>query len=217
MKSISLCFSVCLVAVVLSVAAQAAPLFSGPAFFSIAPNTQMGSVTANWLAINNTSFGMMIAGQFQVAVPAGVSSGTLLNYEVKRPLNLSFGSQFTNLQTWLIGFSQPPAGGTYGPTSGFVSSYLEISGQPAYIPLSLTNGAATWNINMAGPSFNYVSGTDAFLVQEFQLDASRFSGPAGTWIVDLPVLTKFVPEPGAFVLLGFVGVGVLGRWGARRA
>lgn len=200
------------VGVVLSVVAHAAPpLFTGPGFFSVAPNTQMGIITANWLAVNYTSFGFMVAGQFHVAVQSGATSGTLLNYQVKRPLNTSYGSWFTNLETWLVGFSQPPAGGTYSPTTGFVNSYLEISGQPAQIPLSLTNGAATWNINMAGPSFNYVSGVDAFLVSDFQLDASRLSGPGGTWIVDLPVLTEFVPEPSALALLGLAGLAVLMR------
>jgi hypothetical protein len=175
-------------------------------------------VTANWLAINNTSFGVMVAGQFDVSVPAGVATGTLLNYQVKRPLNLSFGNQSMYLQTWLVGFSQPPAGGTYGPTIGFSTSYLEISGQPALIPLSLTNGAATWNINMPGQSFNYVSGTDVYLVQDFQLDAARFSGPAGTWTVDLPVETTMViPEPGTLALLSAAGMALLGWRGPRRS
>ena len=163
------------------------------------------------MALPLLSLGFMVAGQFQVSVPAGLASGTLLNYQVKRPLNLTYGSWYTNLQTWVIGFSQPPTGGTYAPTTGLVNSYLEISGQPANVPLSLTNGAAIWNINMPGPSFNYVSGVDAYLVSDFQLDGSRLSGSAGTWIVDLPVLTKFLPEPAALSLISFAGLTTLPR------
>lgn len=211
MKHFSSCFALSLVAVGLAAGAQASPLFTGPGFFSVAPNTQLGTVTSNSLAINYTPFGFMVAGQFQVSVPAGLASGTLLNYQVKRPLNLTYGSWYTNLQTWVVGFSQPPTGGTYAPTTGFVNSYLEISGQPANVPLSLTNGAATWNINMPGPSFNYVSGVDAYLVSDFQLDGSRLSGPAGTWIVDLPVLTKFLPEPAALSLISVAGLATLLR------
>ena len=211
MKTLSSCATLLLVALSLGVSAHAAPpLFLAGAFYSIPPNTQLGPST-NLLAINNTSFGMMIAGQFQVSVPAGVSTGTLLNYQVKRQLNPAFGSQYMNLQTWLVGFSQPPAGGTYSVTTGSVSSYLEISGQPALIPLSLNNGAATWNVNMAGPYFNYTSGTDMYLVQDFQLDASRHTGPAGTWIVDLPVETRLVPEPGSLTAIGAVGLALLLR------
>jgi hypothetical protein len=187
---------------------HAAPLFLGNAFFSIAPTTQLGAGT-NLLAINNTTFGFFVAGQFNVSVPSGAASGTLLHYEVKRQLNPTFGSQTMNLQTWLVGFSQPPSGGTYAATSGYCTTYLEISGQPAYIPLSLNNGAATWNINMAGPTFNYVSGTDMYLVQEFQLDAVRLSGPAGTWVVDLPVDSLIVPEPTTLVMLGITGLALL--------
>ena len=197
-------------AIVFIASAHAQPLFLGSGFYSIPPNTQMGPST-NFLTINNTSFGVMVAGQIQIPVPAGPVSGTLLNYQVKRQLNPNFGSQYTNMQTWLVGFSQPPAGGTYSQTSGYVSSYLEISGQPALIPLSLNNGAATWNINIAGPYFNYTSGTDVYLVQDFQLDASRLSGPAGTWIVDLPVETRFVPEPSSLTALGAAGFALLVR------
>jgi hypothetical protein len=211
MKTLSSCATLLLIALPFGANAYAAaPLFLGNGFYSIPPNTQLGPST-HWLAINNTSFGVMVAGQFQVSVPAGASGGTLLHYQVKRQLNPNFGSQYMNLQTWLVGFSQPPAGGTYSLTTGYVSSYLEISGQPALIPLSLNNGAATWNVNMAGPYFNYVSGTDMYLVQDFQLDASRLSGPAGTWIVDLPVESRLVPEPRALTALGTGGLALLLR------
>jgi hypothetical protein len=185
-----------------------ASIFSGPAFFSVAPYTQMGT-SANLLAINTLNpLGYNVAGQFIVNVPAGAVSGTLLRYEVRRPLNLSFGSQSVNVLQYLIGFSQPPAG-TYGNSSGYCRTYLDVGGQFANSNLNLTNGAQTWNWNVQGPFFNYTSGTDLFLVQEFELDGVKLGGPAGQWIIDLPVdsLLSPVPEPATLGLL--VGAGLL--------
>jgi hypothetical protein len=184
----------------LAAGAHAAPLFLGNAFFSVPPNSQY-PIVYNQLALNNTSFGIFVAGPFHVAVPPGASSGTLLNYQVKRQLNPAFGSQYMNLTTWLIGSSQPPGTGTYAPTSGYVTSYLDVSGQAALIPISLTNGAATWSINQPGPSFTYTSGTDVYLVQDFHLDASRLSGLFGFWNVELPVESRMVPEPSTLTAL----------------
>lgn len=197
----------------LIVPAAQASIFSGPAFFSVAPYTQMGS-SSNLLAINTLNpLGYSVAGQFIVNVPAGAVSGTLLRYEVRRPLNPNFGSQSVNVLQYLIGFSQPPAG-TFGNTSGFCRTYLDVGGQFANSNLNLTNGAQTWNWNVQSPFFNYTSGTDLFLVQEFELDGVKLSGPAGQWIVDLPVdsFLSPVPEP---TTLGFVmggGLLLLRRW-----
>ena len=184
---------------------RAASLYAGNAFFSIAPYTQMGTAV-DLLAINQLQTGYMIAGQFQVSVPAGAVSGTLLRYQVKRLLNPTFGSQSMYLQQYIVGFSQPSGGGTFSLTTGDCKTYLDISGQPANTPLSLVNGAATWNVNATGNTFNYVSGTDVYLIQDFELDGSKLSGPAGTWIVDLPVQSEMVPEPGS---VGALGLGLL--------
>lgn len=187
----------------LSCPSQAASLFatnSSP-FFSIAPYTQMGSAV-DQLAINQLTTGYMVAGQFQVSVPAGAVSGTLLHYQVKRLLNPTFGSQSMYLQQFIVGFSQPSGGGTFSTTTGYCKTYLDYSGQPANTPLSLVNGAATWNVNASGNTFNYVSGTDVYLVQDFELDGSKLGGPAGTWIVDLPVQSLMAPEPGSLATLG---------------
>lgn len=211
MKTLSSRAALVLTAVALATAAQAAPpLFIGNSFFSVPPNSQF-PITLNNLALNNPVFGIFVAGQFDVFVPAGASSGTLLNYQVKRQLNPAFGSQYMNLTTWLIGWSQPPSSGSYAPTSGYVTSYLEISGQHATIPISLTNGAANWAINFPGPSFNYVSGTDMYLVQDFHLDASRLSGLAGFWTVELPVESRMVPEPSTLATLSIAGLALLLR------
>lgn len=180
---------------------RAASLYAGNAFFSIPPTTQMGT-SVDWLAINTLPTGYMVAGQFQVSVPAGAVSGTLLHYQVKRLLNPSFGFQSMYLQQYIVGFSQPPGGGTFSQTSGYCKTYLDFSGQPANTPLNLVNGAATWNVNQTGNTFNYVSGTDVYLVQEFELDGSKLSGPAGTWIIDLPIQSLMLPEPASVVLLG---------------
>lgn len=170
-------------------------------FFSIPPYTQMGT-GVNLLQINQLQTGYDVAGQYVVSVPAGAVSGTLLHYQVKRLLNPTFGSQTMYLQQFIVGFSQPPAGGTFGPTTGYCKTYLDVSQQPANTALSLVNGAATWNINATGGTFNYVSGTDVYLVQEFELDGAKLSGPAGTWIIDIPVQSMMMPEPGSMAGLG---------------
>lgn len=177
-----------------------ASIFSGPAFFSVAPYTQMGT-SINQLNINSMILGYNVAGQFIVNVPAGPVNGTLLYYEVRRPLNLTFGTQNLNILQYLVGFSQPPAG-SYGNTSGYCRTYLDVGGQNATSLLNLTNGAQTWNWNVQSPFFNYTSGTDIFLVQEFTLDGLKFSGPAGQWVVDLPVTSQMTPEPGSLAALG---------------
>jgi|GEM_PF-2794683 len=195
---------------VVATGAQAS-IFSGPAFFSIAPYTQMGTAT-NLLNINSMILGFNTAGQFIVNVPAGSVSGTLLRYQVKRPLNLSFGSQNLNILQFLVGFSQPGAG-TYGNSSGYCKTYLDVGGQNVNSQLNLTNGVQNWNWNVQSPFFNYTSGTDVFLVQEFDLDGVKFGGPAAQWVIDLPVdsLMVPVPEPASLVAMALGATALLRR------
>ena len=195
--------------------AQAASLYAGNAFFSIAPYSQMGTVVDE-LAINQLPTGYNVAGQFKVTVPAGAVSGTLLHYQVKRLLNPNFGFQWMYLQQYIVGFSQPTGGGTFSPTSGYAKTYLDVTGWPANTPLNLVNGAATWNVNQIGNTFNYVSGTDVYLVQDFELDGSKLTGPGGTWIIDLPLSSEiiFVPEPGSAAVFT-LGLAALCRRGGR--
>jgi hypothetical protein len=95
MKTIPSRATLVLIAATFGAAAHAAPLFLGNSFFNVPPNSQYPIVN-NQLALNNTSFGIFVAGPFDVFVPAGPSSGTLLNYQVKRQLNPAFGSQLMN-------------------------------------------------------------------------------------------------------------------------
>ncbi len=197
-------------AVALAVAGAAvshgASLYAGTAFFSIPPMTQMGTAV-NQLAINQMPTGYMVAGQFQISVPAGVVSGTLLKFQVKRLLNPTFGSQSMFLQHYIVGFSQPSAFGTFGNTLGYCKTYLDVTGFNTNTNLSLNAGAATWNVNSTSGTFNYVSGTDVYLVQDFELDGYKTGGPAGTWVVDLPLTAELVPEPSSIACLLFLGLG----------
>lgn len=194
--------------------AHAASLYAGNAFYSIAPYTQMGT-SVNLMTINQLTFGYMVAGQFQVNVPAGAVSGTLMKFQVKRLLNPNYGTYFgMYLQHYIVGFSQPSSGGTFGTSSGKCKTYLDFTGMPANTPLSLTNGAATWNVNQTGQSFNYNSGNDVYLVQDFEIDGVKTGGPAGTWIVDLPVTAEMVPEPAPMIALV---LGLTALWMRRRS
>lgn len=198
-------------ALVLGGACAHASIFSGPAFYSVAPTTQMGTFS-NQLNINSMILGFNVAGQFIVNVPAGNVTGTLLHYVVKRPLNPTFGSANLNVFQYLVGFSQPGAG-TYGNTSGYCKTYLDVGGQNATSALNLTAGVQTWNWNVQSPFFNYTSGTDIYLVQEFWLDGFKVSGPASQWVVDLPVdsLLVPVPEPASLSTLALAAAALIRR------
>lgn len=204
----------------LAVPCQAA-LFSGPSAFSQAPFTQLGPLTNNLVLTDNAN-GFIVTGQVIIAVPPTSTpiAGTLVSWEVDRPLDATFGTSNLFTTTVLDGFSQPPVG-LVGTTSGFVaSSFTNYPVQSlSQIPISLPNGAATWNNIIVNSSvFTYTSGGVNFLHQRFDVDGVYLAGPGGNWIVDVPVSTFAfeaiaVPEPSTIALLslGIVGVAIKAR------
>jgi hypothetical protein len=201
-----------ILALVTSATSQAA-YFSGNAFFSQVPTSQMGSVVSNTLFINNGPFSITVSGVVKVQIPAGAVSGTLIEWSVDRPLDPNYGTSSVITTTTLNGFSQPPGNGTYGNTLGATYGYLDqypvVS--KSNIPLSLTNGAATWaQITVQSSTFSYTSVNGLhYLRQRFELDGAQLTGIGGQWVLDLPLTTDVtpVPEPTSFLaVLGGIGL-----------
>jgi hypothetical protein len=202
-----------ILALVTSATSQAA-YFSGNAFFSQVPTSQMGPVVFNNLFINNGPLSITVSGIVKVQVPAGSVSGTLIEWSVDRPLDPSYGASNMITTTTLNGFSQPPANGTYGNTSGATYSYLDqypVTSK-SNIALSLTSGAATWaQITVQSNIFPYTSASGQhYLRQRFELDGAQLTGIGGQWILDLPLTTDVIPVPEpASVLTVLGGIGLL--------
>ena len=174
--------------------------FIGNAFFSQPPASQLGPIVFNNIVINNGPGSYTVSGQLHVQVPAGLVTGTLIEWTVDRLLDPAFSlsGNYTTVMT-LSGFAQPPGGGTYGPTSGYTSTSLTsfpVVSQ-SIIPLTLTNGAATWPQETVNSSvFFYTAASGAhYLRQTWVLDGTKNTGPAGLWIIDLPLTSGIVPEP----------------------
>ena len=202
-----------LVFLVSSGAVSEAALFSGGAAFTNAPSSQMGPVAANTVVINDGPYGFTVSGTVNVQIPAGAVSGTLLTWDVDRPLDPAFGTAPMITSTVLTGYSAPPPGSfatTSGQSSSFFNQYPVTSNST--IPLTLTNGAATWtNAFIQSSIFTYTSSAgNNYLRQHFELDGVQISGPGGQWIIDFPLETyvTIVPEPLSIVGL-LIGVALL--------
>jgi hypothetical protein len=186
-----------------------AAYFSGNAFFSQVPTSQMGPVVFNSLFINNGPWSITVSGIVKVQVPPGAVSGTLIEWSVDRPLDPNYGTGSMITATTLNGFSQPPANGTYGNTTGATFSYLDqypvVS--KSNIPLPLTNGAATWvQITVQSSLFTYTSASGQhYLRQRFELDGVQLSGIGGQWLLDLPLTTDIIAVPEPASLAAFAG------------
>ena len=198
------------VVVMVAVLPCRAALFLGPSSFSIGPTTQLGTLTNN-LTLTDNANGFVVSGQVLVALPAGPVAGTLVSWEVDRPLDPTHGTATLMTTTILDGFSLPPPG-AMGTTNGVVRSsftnYPVVS--LSQIPISLPNGFANWtNITVNSSTFSYTSAGVNYLRQRFDLDGIQDSGPGRTWTIDVPVTTivTVIPEPAALTLLG---LGVLG-------
>lgn len=210
-------------ALVLALAAQTAHALQytgGPTYFQ-APVTQLGSVNSgtSLLTLGTSNADIDVTGQFAVNLNAGPSNGTLVRWVVDRPL--AANQLFTNAvtTTLLDGFSLPPAG-TVGNTAGAVRTFITDLSQPnsvigssmSSIAISLNAGSATWStLTATSSSFTLLTGGNYALRQVFDLDGVYFSGPGGTWLVDVPVLSGIaaVPEPATAALLLLGGAGLL--------
>lgn len=199
--------------------------FSGPATFSTAPWSQMGTVTNN-LTITNTPTGFNVAGQVLVNVPSTVppTSGILVAWVVDRPVINGYTGNNMFTTTVLDGYSLPQMGGggnTSGYTSTIFTDYLGTTTSLSTVPMTLVNGFDNpqWNsLTDTSALFNYTAGTGQSLRQVFFLDGIYNGGPGGTWVIDVPVISFFtpVPEPTTWALLGtamlcFAGYGLRRR------
>jgi hypothetical protein len=200
----------------LVVCSSRAGLFSGGAVFFVAPQSQMG-IVSNGLTITNTPTGFTVSGTVTVLTTPGADSGTLLTFDVRRPLNSAFGTGTFNTTTTVIGTSTPPTG-AFGNTSGYTQSFFNTYGiSTSQVNLTLTAGVGSWAASNSSPSFGYNSlPPGQWVEQYFQLDGVQFTGPGGLWTISIPTTTvvndmRATPEPAPVLALGLGVAGLIVR------
>lgn len=202
-----------------------AQFFSGPAYFSQAPQSQIAAGPGiDQLVISSNLADFTVAGQYTVPIAASPASGVVARWAVERRLdpNLNLGFQALTL---LIGFSAPPPG-SFNPSGGWVDTSVEntatatvVPGSSFSIPFSLQNGAATWVTASVSPTFSLVTGNQLHVMrQEFVLFGDYLGGPGGNWVVDVPITTTLsaVPEAPVWLMLASAGLLRLPGWMRRR-
>jgi hypothetical protein len=200
--------------------------FAGNAVFSMPPTSDLGPVTNN-LVITNNLTGFTVTGQVLVNVPPAPPSnaGFLVEWVIERPLLPSFVFSNWTTTTDLDGFSAPPAGVVFNTNGQVQTEFTEPgmqSGSLSSLPMTLTNGAATWTL-LSNTSGIFSGATPAgptyFLKQHFWLDGVYDSGPGGTWTIDVPVVSSInqVPEPATLSGISTLGSLLLMRRRSRRA
>jgi MYXO-CTERM domain-containing protein len=198
--------------------AQFAPS-NPPATFFVNPTSTMGTVTGNTLVLTPLANGFVVSGQVFVTIPAGPSSGVLVQWSVIRRIDPAFSGSGLMTNTVLTGFSSPPVG-TFGTTSGIVTTDWRffagsgfVGGSQSSIPMTLVNGIdnPAWTgltASSGGSGFTWTAGffPGAVMQQDFTLFGNYTSGPGGVWVIDVPVTSITVPAPGAAALLAAGGL-----------
>lgn len=185
--------------------------FSGPSFFALAPFTMAPGTSTNNLVLTDTANGFTVSGQFLVNVNSGASSGSLLQYWVRRPIDPLSPTQAENLTVNFSGFIDCPVGG--------LADSMQCANVNTAAPASFTlvnvaylGGTITPFTISTSTAYTHVMGAGWFLEQRLNVNYSYSAGTAGQYIVDLPATTESqpVPEPATLGALG-LGLAVLAR------
>lgn len=197
-----------------SVSAQ---LFSGPSSFTMAPATGApNSQFLNNLTLTDLANGFSVSGQVQIDVTAGQHSGTLLSWEVERPLNPLFTPPMTMVNTSsLTGYIIAPA--SAGSDYGQITTEYTATPSMAIGTFSYSGGVQTQlNVSQTA-TFPYTAGGVNFLRQAYFVNYN-FNVPAGTYVLDFPAdsLSDPLPEPTTCVTAAILTGGLLNRPRRRR-
>ena len=194
--------------VIVSASSSQALQFSGASYFALGPSTQAGTF-ANNLVLADTIGGFTITGQFIVNVANGSSSGTLLEWQVRRPISATSPAGAEVFTVGLTGFIDAPTGN--GGGSGFLSGGIFDGATMSlitYAGVSFSHtGAGVVNYNLSNINQIAYNGLGLELVQNYFVDYS-YSGTGGTYILDFPADTNCVPVPEP-ATCAVVGLGAL--------
>jgi hypothetical protein len=207
-------FTFLIVGFLVAIASQAqAALFLSSSYFNALPSTQAtGGIISNTLALSDTLTGFNVAGQVTIQVN-GPESGTLLSWEVLRPLDPSYGAAIMSNTSSLTGWINAPIGnGT--ATGQLLTEYTLTAGSTAISAPVPDIGPGITNFPPPAPvttTFAYVSGGANSLRQYFEIDYNYTGAGVATYTIDFPAesITQPVPEPSTFIMLGMGLVSLL--------
>jgi hypothetical protein len=205
--------------------AHASQLFLGSAYFSMQPNTTAsGGIIANTLTVTDTSTGFIVSGTVTIGVNGGTEAGTLLQWEVLRPLDPGWGSGTMTNTSSLTGWIDAPAG-SLAASGTLLTEYTATGSSTAILGPFLYSWPSPGTTFFPPPPavttspFVYTSNGTQFLRQRFDIDYSYAgSGPA-TYSIDFPAesITQPVPEPSTLALICTGAIALLASWRRSRA